>query len=225
MTYFALLVFALVPSLIWLFYFLGKDDNPEPKKVLFFAFLGGGLATVVTLFIQLWLMDYSDFFLDLTIPALLILSGVEEVLKYWAFFFTAKRTKEVDEPVDFVIYMITIALGFAAVENAIYLFSLETAVEMAQVAFLRFLSATLVHALASGVLGIFLFLAFKKSKKRFIFLGLLVATIIHTIYNILVFSPQAEQYTGAVVILLVIFLSSLFFFLSSAIKKIKKQNA
>jgi protease PrsW len=223
MIYFALLVFALVPSLIWLFYFLGKDDNPEPKKVLFFAFLGGGLATVITLFIQLWLIDYSDFFLHLTIPVLLIFAGTEEVLKYWAFFFTAKRTKEVDEPVDFVIYMITIALGFAAVENAIYLFSLETVLEMVNVAFFRFLSATLIHALISGILGIFLFLAFKKSKKRFIFLGLLVAITIHAIYNILVFSPQAEQHTGAVIILLIILLSSLFFFLSSAIKKIKKQ--
>jgi RsiW-degrading membrane proteinase PrsW (M82 family) len=223
MTYFALLVFALVPSLIWLFYFLGKDDNPEPKKVLFFAFLGGGLATVVTLFIQLWLMDYSDFFLYLTTPALLILSGVEEVLKYWAFFFTAKRTKEVDEPVDFVIYMITIALGFAAVENAIYLFSLETVLEMVNVAFFRFLSATLIHALASGILGVFLYVASKKSNKLFTILGLLTATLIHGIYNIVIFVLVDENYIGPVIIFIAIFLSSLFFFLLSAVKKIKKQ--
>jgi RsiW-degrading membrane proteinase PrsW (M82 family) len=219
MTYFSLLVFALVPSLIWLLYFLRKDENPEPKKVLFFAFLGGGMATAISYFVQVEAMTSSTFFLSLTIPVLLIFAFVEEFLKYIAFLLTAKRTDEVDEPVDFVIYMITIALGFVAVENGIYLFSLETVAEMAYLTFFRFLSATLLHALASGILGAFLYVASKKMNKLFTVLGILTATLIHGIYNIVIFALVDENYIGPMVIFVAIFLSFLFFCFSSAINK------
>jgi RsiW-degrading membrane proteinase PrsW (M82 family) len=219
MIYFSLLVFALVPSLIWLLYFLRKDKNPEPKKVLFFAFLGGGVATAVSHFAQVEAMTFSPFFLSLTIPVLLIFAFMEEFLKYVAFLLTAKRTDEVDEPVDFVIYMITIALGFVAVENGIYLFSLETVAEMAYLTFFRFLSATLLHALASGILGAFLYVASKKMNKLFTVLGILTATLIHGIYNIVIFALVDENYIGPMVIFVAIFLSFLFFCFSSAINK------
>ncbi|MEA2092643.1 MAG: PrsW family glutamic-type intramembrane protease [Patescibacteria group bacterium] len=224
MIYFSLLVFALVPSLIWLLYFLRKDENPEPKKVLFFAFLGGGVATALSYFAQIEAMAFSTFFLSLTIPVLLIFALMEEFLKYVAFLLTAKRTDEVDEPVDFVIYMITIALGFVAVENGIYLFSLETVVEMAQLTFFRFLTATLLHALASGILGVFLYVAVKKSNKLFTVLGLLIATLIHGIYNIIIFALVDANYIGPMMIFIAIFLSFLFFCLSLAVKKITVDN-
>jgi RsiW-degrading membrane proteinase PrsW (M82 family) len=222
MIYFSLLIFALVPSLIWLLYFLRNDKNPEPKKVLFFAFLGGGVATALSYFIQTEAMISSNFFISLTIPVLLIFAFTEEFLKYVAFLFTAKRTNEVDEPVDFVIYMITIALGFVAVENAIYLFSLETVAEMAQLTFFRFLTATLLHAIASGILGVFIYAASKKSNKLFTVLGLLIATLIHGVYNIIIFTSVDNEYIGPMMIFVALFLSSLFFCLSSAIKKIKQ---
>lgn len=219
MTYFSLLVFALVPSLIWLLYFLREDENPEPKKVLFFAFLGGGVATAVSYFAQVEAMTSFTFFLSLTIPVLLIFAFVEEFFKYLAFLLTAKRTNEVDEPVDFVIYMITIALGFVAVENGIYLFVLETVVDMAHLTFFRFLTATLLHALASGILGVFLYVASKKINKIFTILGLLTATLIHGIYNIVIFALVDENYIAPMIMFVAIFLSFLFFCLSSAINK------
>ena len=48
---------------------------------------------------------------------------IEEVLKYSAALMVVLWHKAVDEPIDVIIYMITIALGFSALENALFIFN------------------------------------------------------------------------------------------------------
>ncbi len=232
MTYFSLIVFAVLPSIVWLLYFLRKDKNPEPKKLLLLVFLAGGCFAVIAYFIQTAVLPSIDtaiyYFGEFPLLIFLfyhfaVISFSEEFMKYVTFLFTMRGNVELDEPIDFVVYMITIAMGFAALENFIYLYSLNTSTEMAQLATARFISATLLHAIASGFLGIFLVYGYRFSSKLVIIIGLIVATIIHGVYNIILYEIAIKgeaSYTP-----LALFLIALFLILAVGISKVKNMKS
>lgn len=197
MNLFILSVFAILPSFLWLFYYFKKDKHPEPKRTLLYVFIVGSLFAFLGYYLQKYsvtgVIFLSNNFPDLGIfliifQKIIIIAFSEELLKYLAFFFAARYHRDLDEPVDFIIYMITAALGFAAFENFLILSSLTKPLleNIITISALRFLSATFLHALASGILGIFLVYAYQKSNKKIFISGLTVATIIHAIYNFLI---------------------------------------
>jgi RsiW-degrading membrane proteinase PrsW (M82 family) len=106
-----------------------------------------------------------------------------------------KKTIELDEPTDAMIYMIISALGFAAIENIFLLTPLfdKDFTATINIAFSRFLGATLLHVLASATIGYYLALALHKPSKTFQLLihGFILAIILHGLYNI--FIVQLEQ--------------------------------
>ncbi len=226
MNYLLLIFFAILPSIAWLVYYLKKDDHPEPKKLVLYVFFFGALFAGIGYFFQIKTVSYFfSFFEKFSMPLLfsalfyrfIIVAFTEELFKYLAFFFSVKGNKELDEPIDFIIYMITAGLGFAALENFIILSSLEiNTLEIVKISLLRFLSGTLLHALVSGIMGGFLVYAYRKKKTQIIFFGLIVVTVFHGIYNIL-----AERLDGGFVAFLSFFLF-LVLVLSLFIKKVKK---
>ncbi len=231
MIYFSLFVFAVLPSLVWLLYYLRKDDHPEPKRLIVYVFTAGAFFAVVGYFFQ---KATAPFFFSLAenIPFLLLSASFfykfvvvafsEEFLKYLAFFFTVRKNPHLDEPVDYIIYMIAAALGFAALENFIILFSLDPSLpEVAKISLVRFLSGTFLHVLASGILGGFLAYSCFRSKKSLIFWGLLFVSFLHGIYNLL-----TEKITEPLFFfILLLFLFSLLLILSALIKKTKKMKS
>jgi protease PrsW len=226
MNYLFLIFFSLLPSIIWLFYYFKKDDNPEPKKLIFYVFIFGALFAGIGYFVQLKGGPYILSYLEkISLPLLyialfyrfIVIAFTEELLKYLAFFFSVKGSRELDEPIDFIIYMITAGLGFAALENFVILSSLEiNTLEVVKISLLRFLSGTLLHALVSGIMGGFLVYTYRKKKTGIIFFGLITVTALHGIYNIL-----AERLDGGAVAFLSFFLF-LIISLSLIIKKVKK---
>lgn len=175
----------LVPALFWLWFWLREDKaQPEPKRLIITAFIAGML--VVPLVIPL-----QKFALDRFAGQNLLFAWVivEEVLKYSAALLIVLWHKAVDEPIDAIIYMITIALGFAAVENALFIFTplvSGNALESLLTGHFRFLGATLLHVLASGTVGAAMALAFYKRRSvRVIYatVGLFLAIVLHTLFN------------------------------------------
>ncbi len=228
MNYFLLIVFALLPSTIWLLYYLRKDSHPEPKKLILYVFFFGALSAGVGYLFQtrvtpLFFSSVESLSLSLLFAIFfyrfILIAFSEEFLKYLAFSFSIKDNKEVDEPIDFIIYMITAGLGFAALENFIILSSLNIDVlGIVKVSFLRFVSGTLLHALVSGILGGFLAYAYRLNKKYIIFLGLLVVSFLHGIYNII--AERIEE--GFFLVFFLVFFLLLLTILSFVIKKVKK---
>ncbi len=197
MNFFILSIFATLPSFLWLFYYFKKDKNPEPKRTLLYVFIVGAFFALLGYYLQKYsitsIVLLANNFPNLGIflivfQKIIIIAFSEELLKYLAFFFAVRHHKDLDEPVDFIIYMITAALGFAAFENFLILSSLTKPLieNIITISALRFLSATFLHALASGILGIFLVYAYKRSSKKIFILGLATATTIHAIYNFLI---------------------------------------
>jgi protease PrsW len=227
MNYFSLLIFAILPSFLWLFYFLKKDIHPEPKRYIVWVFFVGGLFAIVGLLFQqtassllFLLAEGSSYFLFFSLfYKFFIVALSEEGLKYLTFFFTVKDDKELDEPIDFVIYMITAALGFAAVENFLLLSSDQISLyRMIEISVIRFTTATFLHALVSGTLGAFLAFAYYYSKKYLVFWGIIVVTFLHGVYNLIAENVNIPFYFY----FLLAFLLTLAVVLTLLIEKVKK---
>ncbi len=126
-------------------------------------------------------------------------SIMEELVKYVMALLTVLHRHDDDEPIDNVIYMVTVALGFAAAENTLFLLSPlsgDTLVQTILTGDLRFVGATLLHVLSSAVIGVALALAFYKSraaKLRFAFIGVILAGALHATFNFLILNTPEEH--------------------------------
>jgi protease PrsW len=190
-----LLMFALLggilPSIFWLAFWLREDKaHPEPKKLIVEAFMAG-----ISCVLLVWpLQTFAKFLLSPTGETSLSIwiawAAIEEVVKFGACYYIALRKKEDDEPIDAVIYMIVTALGFSALENALYILNpllLSDFFGAYALGSSRFIGASLLHILSSSIVGIFLAFSFYKPgihKKINIIMGLFFATLIHTLFNI-----------------------------------------
>ena len=201
----------VLPSIIWLLFYLRKDKNPEPNSTVLRLFLMGVLISPLAVILEFILIGFADpsiwsiFAIEPTttnvltdqnwykviLISALIPALVEEYLKYSGARFKFIKNSDFDEPVDVMLYCIITALGFAAVENLLVLFGLPQGTSLNEavgISGLRFLGATLVHALASGMAGYFLALGLLNFTKRYryIFTGLFVAILFHACYNYLI---------------------------------------
>lgn len=193
----------LLPSLIWL-YFLLKEDatHPEPKRLIILAFIAGMAAVPLALPFEQWScfrLNGGGICANPNHATLVAWSLIEEVLKYGMAVIFILWRNAVDEAPDYVIYMITVALGFAAAENMLYLLAPFAKGQVAMALstdHIRFLGSTLVHVVASSVIGFAL--AFSHLSRPFIresaaAIGLILAIALHTAFNMLIISPGASS--------------------------------
>lgn len=175
----------LIPMLFWLWFWLREDRNkPEPILLIIITFIAGMIVVPLALPLQKLAIDLYD-----GSNVVLIWVMIEEILKYSAALVVILWNKAVDEPIDYIIYMITIALGFASLENTLFMLNPLSTGDFATVAVtgsFRFLGATLLHVLASATIGVFLAFAFYKSaniKLVFGTFGLFIAILLHALFN------------------------------------------
>ncbi|MFI5260473.1 MAG: PrsW family intramembrane metalloprotease [Candidatus Paceibacteria bacterium] len=209
----------LLPALIWLYFLLHEDArHPEPKAMIVLAFIAGMAAVPLAIPIEQWaksaLLDKASI---LTSWAL-----IEETLKYaMAALFILWRPA-VDEAPDYVIYMITVALGFAAAENMLFLLDPISSGNLATGIFtgdVRFIGATLLHVFASAAIG-FAF-AFSDMSQPIVrvtaaSIGLILAIALHTAFNMLIITQGASSTLAAV---LLVWIAAVIFFATFEVLK------
>ena len=193
-------VVGFLPAMFWLYYWLQEDKkNPEPAIAIFSTFFYGMLAVPAALVVQYTVnvlilqgRDISNLFFTNYAPAiitLIIWASTEEILKYIAAHKGGLSKKDNNEPLDPIIYMITAALGFSALENTLFIFApflTGDTVTALLTGNMRFIGASLLHVSASGIIGMFLAFAFyksKKVKKRYLYYGVFLSIALHTIFN------------------------------------------
>ena len=159
------LIGGVLPALIWLVFWLREDrNNPEPRLFIFRTFLFGMLAVVLITVTALIFEDSVESILGhLSLSVLVALAALEEILKLGAAYLGGLSTKEDNEPLDPIIYMITAALGFVALENALFILGPLLDGEITQsiiTGHMRFIGASLLHVVSSGLIGISLAFSF-----------------------------------------------------------------
>lgn len=183
-----------VPAFIWLFFLLKEDSRcPEPKRLILLAFGAGMLA--VPLSLPLEHLAVISLPQSLPSPGLLVLivwASIEEVAKYGLAALLVLWRRDVNESVDFVMYMITVALGFAAIENILFLIGPLTEGHLSAGIItqnLRFIGSTLVHIICSALVGFALGLTYVSSPTKramAVLVGLILAITLHTAFNFLI---------------------------------------
>lgn len=244
MQYLFYLLLGLLPSLIWLSFYLRKDQHPEPNSLVITMFVWGmllaPLAIVLELFL-IWLLTphsnplnllftgQSTIWWKILLAATLIPALVEEWLKYSAVRFKIVKNSEFDEPTDAILYCIIVGLGFAAVENLLILFkiSFPDFGQALGIIALRFVGATLVHALASAMVGYWLSQAILNpaQRKKLVAIGLSLAIIFHTCYNYLIVTAAETGRQDLILLIIALLLVLTALLVSYYFRKIKKQQS
>ncbi len=226
------IIFGILPSLTWLAYYLQKDQHPESKKMILKIFLWGAFITLPVFFIQIGLsslldkIDFSPIAASL-IYWFLVISFTEEIFKYLVVKIKVITHYEFDEPLDAMLYMVIVALGFAAVENILYLIAPADNLSFNDVlnktmivSFIRFIGATFLHTLCSAVAGYFLALSICDIKKRVVYIvaGLFLAVALHGAYDFSIMTLEGS----AKIIIPIGILIALAVFVFAGFEKLKK---
>ena len=177
-----LLLTGVLPALLWLFFWLREDRfQPEPRGLLILTFMAGAIAVFL-----ITPLDQVAVFFGLTdINKILFFAAVEEIAKFGVVFLIDFNSSYLDEPIDYAIYLITGAIGFAAAENVLFLLepSLQQNISFViETGTLRFLGATILHSILGALLGLIIGFVFYKRKSTKIFfgaLGLGIVIILH----------------------------------------------
>jgi len=220
MTYSLFLIFGILPSIVWLAFYLRRDKHPEPNRMVLKIFILGMLATVPAVLLELGMRSIVETlpFSPQVLSILYIFLGialVEELLKFGVVRWQVYSSPEFDEPIDLPLYMIIAALGFAALENILILSGLGPAFLPTGIVYLsifRFVGATLLHALVSGLFGYFLVLSLMRKRFRFLYIsgGLVLATTLHGLFNFFIIeveSPEKFLFPAIILIALALFVS------------------
>ncbi len=213
LTYFGIaFLLGLIPALFWLWFWLREDKkNPEPYFLIAISLIAGMAVVPLALPLQKLAIDVYD-------GSNLVLAWVviEETLKYAVALLVILWNKAVDEPIDYIIYMITIALGFAALENALFILnplSMDEYLTVLVTGSFRFLGATLLHVLASATIGVMLAFAFYKSNTvKLIYgtVGLFIAILLHALFNFFIMEANGG---GILIIFLFVWMGIIALFL------------
>lgn len=191
------LLLGVVPALFWLWFWLREDNQkPEPKGLIAILFIIGMIAVIFVIPAQKFVQN------NITSSEWQIISwaSIEEIMKYLGAVILIYKTKHVDEPVDWPIFLITVALGFAALENTMFLIkplSLGQTTVGLLTGQLRFLGSTLLHAVSSGIIGVALGLSFfmgKFIKKIYLLAGLILAIALHSTFNFFIMEDKGSNF-------------------------------
>jgi RsiW-degrading membrane proteinase PrsW (M82 family) len=205
----------LLPAFIWLYFWTREDLlHPEPRTLIAAVFLGGSLtvfaAIIAERFVGLQVGDSTTRYI--------LWATIEEVFKFIAVAAIALRSRVNDEPIDAVIYSVTVALGFAALENLLFVFGPLKNGDVSMgilTGSMRFIGATIVHTVSSGVVGFFIGFAFYKGRIYKIMAaisGLAIASGLHAAFNLSIINNTPGDalksfawFWGAVIILIILF--------------------
>ncbi len=191
LTIFLSLLGGVLPALLWLWFWLREDKKqPEPRRRIASAFVFGMIAVILVL--PLEKLIFKMLGPNLNIEILTAWAVVEEVIKFLAAYFAAIHSRDADEPVDFIIYMVTAGLGFSALENSFFLLNSlgDSLISQSIISGnMRFLGATLLHTVTAATVGAFMAMSFyknKQTKRLALGAGIMFAIVLHTVFNFLI---------------------------------------
>jgi RsiW-degrading membrane proteinase PrsW (M82 family) len=183
------IVFTVLPIVVLLRYFYTRDMCREPRVALAKTFLLGLLVTIPAIPLTLGLSEILPLLslgplLAALYDAFVVAAVPEELLKLLVIVLYCARRVSFDEPMDGVVYGATAALGFAALENVLYVADggLVTAA-------VRSVTAVPMHAMMGAVLGYYVARArFGGGRRIEIWKGWGIAVLMHGLYD---FGPMA----------------------------------
>ena len=196
-----LLYLAIIPVIFLLRLIYNKDREKESTKLLAWIFIFGALSVIPIIFFELVLEDFYpteniEDVKTMIFNVFISIALVEEVFKFFATYIFTRFNKEFQHRYDAIVYCVFGALGFALIENIMYVFSggIVTAL-------LRAVLSIPSHCCDAVIMGLFYGLSQEKKIKgdylysvALLLIGILIPSIEHALYDGLIFlSIQATE--------------------------------
>lgn len=193
---------ALLPALLLFLYIWKKDPQKEPTSWLIKAVLWGvGIcfpAALLELGVENVLFAGGGplTLLGTTARAFIVAAFTEEALKLFALWLILRKNPYFDEHFDGIVYAVCIGLGFAALENILYLFNSE---DWVTTAITRSLLAVPGHYAFAILMGYYYSLHhFVDHSTKTALCIILVPVAAHGVYDALAMSGMVNPYIGAI---------------------------
>lgn len=208
----ALLALAVGPAVAIMIFFYTKDKHDrEPFGVLLVSFLAGCFSVVPAIILETVLPGLvpgstGSSVISVAIYTFIIVAGSEEFSKYLFLRYYAYKKPQFNEPYDGIIYAVMVGMGFATIENLMYVFGAETPGAALTTAGLRAVTAVPAHATFAAIMGYYIGLAkFNHKNERSLMLrGFLGAVFLHGLYDFFLFQNlTAGLYIGAIISLII----------------------
>ncbi len=188
-----LLLATILPSILIISFFVYSDKFKEPRSEIIKVFIYGILITIPAYFLNTFL---SNFFYENTrvgeglISSFLTAAPVEEGLKLFVLYYFVYKMKDFNEPLDGIVYGVTVSLGFATLENIYYVYLLADYFDTSSMslALVRSFSAVPAHAVFGLFMGYF-FMKYSFVKKGDnLFFAFIIPFALHGCYNLFTIS-------------------------------------
>lgn len=196
----SLISIAIAPIIVLLLYIYIKDKyEKEPKILILKCFLMGVLSCLPIVYIEGFLNNFNKYielyFYRAVYTSFVVASFTEEVFKFLIFILLILKIKKnniyFNEPFDALVYSVSISLGFASIENILYV--LSPSMGGVSTGILRSIFSVPAHAIFGVYMGKYLgYYKFSKKKildkKIYMIKALLIGITVHGIYDLLLFS-------------------------------------
>lgn len=213
-----LLLLALAPAIIIMMYVYFRDKyEKEPVKLILKGILLGAVIIFPVGLIENYIMGFGTGLAEIPKAAFdgfIVAGATEEAFKYFAVFILIWRNPNFNEKFDGIVYAVSVALGFAAIENLFYVFSGNSM----QVGLLRAFTAVPGHAIFGIVMGFYLGLArfSVQGKGKLLLRAFTVPWLLHGIYDFMLMSGHP--------LLLLCFIPFLIFMCRYGLKRMRELN-
>lgn len=181
------LLITILPSLLIVAFFVKSDRFPEPSSQIIKIFMFGFFLCIPAFLINTELSYiYANTDIDeALISSFLSAAPVEEVLKFTVLYSLVYKMKDFNEPIDGIVYGVTVSLGFATLENIYYVYFLSDYFDTTSqsLALLRSFSAIPAHGIFGATMGYFFMKYAFIKKENNLALCMIVPILLHGAYN------------------------------------------
>ena len=183
----ATLLITIVPSILIVAFFVMSDRFREPNKEIIKIFAYGIIITIPAFYLNtaLGAIFASRSVSENLIGSFLTAAPVEEVLKFCVLYSLVYKMKDFNEPIDGIVYGVTVSLGFATLENIYYVYFLSNYFDTTSqsLAILRSFSTIPAHGVFGATMGYFFMKYSYVSKQNNLALCMIVPILLHGSYN------------------------------------------
>jgi len=194
----------VIPAVI-LMWIVDRADakRPEPRRTRRLVVFVGMLSVIPALILELVISAHSSAWIapqltyqGASFQAFIVAAAIEEACKILVVYWVVWRRPEFDERMDGIVYASRAGLGFALVENVIYLLQQQTLGGVLVVWVARALLAVPGHAMWTGMIGAMA--ARRRFDRRGLGLlgGYLLAVAFHGTYDLSVFVLVPLHFEG-----------------------------
>lgn len=194
---FSAILGGIMPAIAWMIFWVRSEEkiDREPWSLIIIVFILGMLSVFIAVPLEHLVEPYIQNQNDLIITW----AAIEEIVKFFIVYIVIKNNTNAKDPIDFAMYMIVGGLGFAGLENILFLMDpslLSDSTARWLTGNLRYFGSTLLHSITTGIVGIGMGLAFYNKWKNsflYILIGFIMAISLHSVFNLFIINSSSNE--------------------------------